>query len=180
VATSMNGWTAIRLAADPRLRTITVPGTKRTIRVARSAAPVFAAFLADWHRLMPARLKLSTGPLDGWNYRTSRMSTNLSNHSSGTAVDIRYDVLKADGKIHMTPAERAIVENLLDKYKTSDGRRCFGWGGNWKPPHADEMHVEAIQAWDAGAKGRNATPADFADVAKRLNIASDGTVRVAG
>jgi len=174
VATSMNGWTAIRLAADPRLRTITVPGTKRTIRVARSAAPVLAAFLADWHRLMPARLKLDTGPLDGWNYRTSRMSTNLSNHSSGSAVDIRYDVLKADNKQHMTPAERATLRAILSKYVTADGHHVLASGAFWGK--CDEMHTELSQGWDKanGAK-RTTTLKDVEQVIERLHIAPDGT-----
>ena len=44
MARSLNGWPAIRSANDPRLRTMRIPGTKRTVRLRRGAAPVFAAF----------------------------------------------------------------------------------------------------------------------------------------
>ena len=174
MANSLNGWSAIRFKADPRLRTIKIPGTSRSVTVARSAAPLFAAFLADWERLMPARLKLDPGPVDGWNYRPSRMTDGLSNHSSGSAVDVRYDVLKADGKVHMTAAEKKILDSILATYTTSDGSRVLDNGAWWKAPHVDEMHTELSQSWGRGAK-RNTTSADVADVIKRLRIKSDGT-----
>ena len=171
MTTSMNGWPAIRFSADPRLRTITIPGTKRSVRVARAAAPLFAAFLADWNRLMPARLKLNVGPVDGWNYRASRMSSNLSDHSSGTAVDVRYDILKADSKHHMTAGETEILKKILAQYVTSDGHHVLANGYVWKS--CDEMHTELSQGWDRGAK-RNTTAADVAQVIKRLKIDKNG------
>ena len=105
MAKSLNGWPVIMTALDPRLRTIKIPGTNRTVRVRRGVAPVFAAFLADWHTEMPKRLKLNEGPVDSWVFRKSRFVDKYSNHASGTAVDLRYDVLKADGKPHMSQSE---------------------------------------------------------------------------
>ena len=171
MATSLNGWTAIKYAVDPRLRTIKIPGTTRSVRVARSAAPLFAAFLRDWNREMPARLRLNPGPVDGWNYRPSRLSTGLSNHSSGTAVDCRYDVLKADNKHHMTAEETKTLKAILARYVTADGHHVLANGYAWKS--CDEMHTELSQSWDVGAK-RNTTPKDVAEVIKRLKIDKDG------
>lgn len=171
MATTLNGWTAIRLAADPRLRTITIPGTTRKVRVARAAAPLFAAFLADWQRLMPKRLSLVPGPVDGWNYRPSRFTTGLSNHASGTAVDARYDVLKADNQHHFTPAEVKILKGILAQYVTRDGHHVLANGYSWKK--CDEMHTELSQSWDVGAK-RNTTAKDVAEVIARLNIDKNG------
>lgn len=168
---SLNGWPAISSAADPRLRTIQIPGTKRTIRARRAVAPVLAAFLADWHKEMPERLKLNEGPVDGWVYRKSRFVDKFSNHASGTAVDLRYDVLKPDGKPHMSQTEKKILNNILERYKTADGHRIFANGEWWNSP--DGMHTELSQSWDRGAK-RNTTMEDVKEVQKRLGIDKNG------
>ena len=171
MAKSLNGWPAIRSANDPRLRTMKIPGTKRTVRLRRGVAPVFAAFLADWHKEMPARLKLNKGPVDSWVYREARYANGFSNHASGTAVDLRYDVLKPNGKPHMTQEEMAILDRILDRYKTADGHRIFANGEWWKK--ADGMHTELSQSWDRGAK-RNTTFKDVKEVQKRLKINKNG------
>jgi hypothetical protein len=171
MAKSLNGWPVIKTWADPRLRAIPIPGTKRTVRLNKSVAPVFAAFLADWHAEMPKRLHLNTGPVDGWNYRKSRFSTNYSNHASGTAVDLRYDVLRPDGKPHMNQTEKKILNKILDRYKTSDGHRIFANGEWWRKP--DGMHTELSQSWDRGAL-RNTTLKDVKEVQKLLGIDKDG------
>lgn len=174
MATSLNGWPAIKSANDPRLRAITIPGTKRVVRLRRGVAPVFAAFLADWHKEMPDRLKLNKGPVDSWVYREARYSDGFSNHASGTAVDLRYDVLKPDGKPHMTKEEMEILDRILNRYKTADGHRIFANGEWWKK--ADGMHTELSQGWDRGAK-RNTTLKDVKEVQKRLNIDNNGIRR---
>jgi hypothetical protein len=171
MAISLNGWTAIRFRADPRLRTIKVPGTKRSVTVARNAAPLFAAFLRDWNERMPDRLKLDKGPLDGWNYRPSRLEKGLSNHASGSAVDARYDVLKPDGKKHMTVAEKKILDGILAQYVTADGHRVLANGAWWKT--VDEMHTELSQGWDRGAK-RMTTSRDVVDCINYLKIDKNG------
>lgn len=172
MAVSLNKWTAIRSRLDPRLRTITIPGTTRKVTVARDAAPLFAAFLADWHKRMPERLKLDKGPVDGWVYRKSRLVEGLSNHSSGTAVDVRYDVLKPDGKPHMNAREKAILDKILGEYVTSDGHRVLA-NGEWWTKKVDGMHTELSQSWDRGAK-RTTTKTDVRSVIDRLGIDKDG------
>lgn len=177
MATSLNGWLVLKTSIDPRLRLISIPGTKRKVRFRREVAPVFAAFLADWHREMPERLNLNEGPLDGWTYRFSRYVKNYSNHASGTAVDARYDVLKADGKPHMTKKERQILDNILDRYKTYDGHRIFANGEWWR--NNDGMHTELSQSWDRGAK-RNTTMKDVLEVQKILGIDKNGNRKSVG
>ncbi len=121
---------------------------------------------------MPARLKLDTGPVDGWNYRPSRLEKGLSDHASGTAVDVRYDVLKPDGKAHMTAAEKKILDGILAQYVTNDGHRVLA-NGAWWAKVKDEMHTELSQGWDRGAK-RNTTEKDVANVIKHLKIDKNG------
>lgn len=171
MAKSLNGWPVIKRWADPRLRAIPIPGTKRTVRLNRSVAPVFASFLADWHAEMPKRLHLNTGPVDGWNFRKSRFSNNYSNHASGTAVDLRYDVLKPDGKPHMNQTEKKTLNKILDRYKTADGHRIFANGEWWNKP--DGMHTELSQSWDRGAL-RNTTLKDVKEVQRLLGIDKNG------
>ena len=173
--TSLNGWPVITPALAPlKLRTITVPGTKRTLRIAKPAAPLLAAFAADWNALMPARLKLDTGPIACWCYRQARAANGFSDHASGTALDLRWDVLKADNKQHMTAEERATLKAILSKYVTVDGHHVLASGAFWGK--CDEMHTELSQSWDKanGAK-RTTTLQDVQHVIERLHIAADGT-----
>jgi peptidoglycan hydrolase-like protein with peptidoglycan-binding domain len=138
--------------------------------------PLFLHFCAAWHAEMPARLKLDHGPVDGLEVRTSRVSANYSDHASGTACDLRYDILKADHQLHMTAEETAILRRILNRYTTADGHHVLANGYVWQVgAFADEMHTELSQAWDKknGAK-RNTTPADVAEVIKRLRIGLDG------
>jgi hypothetical protein len=174
MAKTLNGWTAIETVSDPNLRTIMIPGTRRTLKLNKDVAPLFASFFADWQREMPARMKLDPGPTDGWNYRKSRMTVGLSNHSSGTAVDVLYtSVLPADGKPHMTKEEKAILDRILSRYVTGDGHRVLANGEWWNPPHCDGMHTEISQKWDRGCR-RDTNVEDVREVIKRLNIDSDG------
>jgi len=171
MATSLNGWPVIKRWSDPRLRTIKIPGTDRTIRARRAVAPVLAAFLADWHAEMPKRLKLDKGPVDGYVYRKSRFVDRYSNHASGTATDVRYDVLKPDGKPHMNQTEKKTLNKILDRYKTIDGHRIFANGEWWSKP--DGMHTELSQSWDRGAL-RDTTFKDVKEVQKLLGIDKNG------
>ena len=168
---SLNGWSAIPSARSINLRTMTIPGTKRTIRLNRHVAPLFAAYLADWHEHMPTRLKLNKGPVDSWVYREARNASGFSNHASGTAVDLRYDILRPDGKRHMTDKEMEILDNILDQYKTNDGHRILANGEWWR--RADGMHTELSQDWDRGAK-RNTTLKDVQEVIQILQINNNG------
>lgn len=174
MAESLNGWTAIENSSDSNLKSITIPGTKRIIKVHKEAAPLFASFFADWQREMPDRMKLDPGPTDGWNYRKSRLVKKLSNHSSGTAVDVLYtSVLPADGKPHMTKQEKEILNNILSRYVTGDNHRVLANGEWWNPPNCDGMHTELSQKWDKGCL-RNTNVEDVREVIKRLNIDING------
>lgn len=172
---SLNGWPGIESSSAPDLATGAVPGTKQRVTMQRDVLPLFLAFLADWNRtVMPLDATGELGP-DGWSYRPARTGDGLSNHASGTAVDIRYDVLRADRRRHMTAAQVDAVHRLLAKYVDGDGRRVLGWGGDWSDANVDEMHVELAQSWAVGARGRRTVKADVFAVIKRLGIRPDGT-----
>lgn len=177
MVTSLNGWVGIP-TSGPALATAVVPGTTRTVTLARNVLPLFLAYLHDWHlTVMPLDGSPTYLGPDGWVYRVSRTGAGLSCHASGTAVDVRYDVLKADHQRHMTATQIAAVHRLLDKYSDATGRRVFGWGGDWTVgTYCDEMHTELAQSWAVGAQGRATVAVDVAQVIARLRIRPDGTV----
>lgn len=178
MSTSLNGWAGIPANGTGALARRVVPGTTRSVTLQKDVLPLFLAYLADWHRtVMPIDGSPTYLGPDGWEYRDARTGAGLSNHASGTAVDVRYDVLKADHRRHMNATQIAAVHALLDKYVDANGRRVFGWGGDWKiGVYCDEMHTELAQSWAAGAQGRNTTLADVNAVISRLGIRPDGTI----
>jgi hypothetical protein len=150
-----------------------VPGTKKKVTLQADVLPLFLALLADIHKTVVAiDTPGALGP-DGYELRDARMSSGISNHGSGTACDVRYDLMKADRKKHLTDAQTAACHKLLNKYVDSNGRRIFGWGGDWKA--IDEMHWEIAQSWAVGAHGRKTTMQDVKNVITRLKIQPDGT-----
>jgi len=175
--TTLGGWPGIETAQEQKVLVwIKVPGTVKKVQLRKEVAPVFAAFLAEVHKKV---IDLNKGPLDGWEFRQARTGAGLSQHAGAVASDMRYDVLKADHRRHMTQAQINAMHKLMDKYVTSSGKRVFGWGGDWQVgKFCDEMHLEAIQNWSPFSHGSNATIADFQNVQKRLGIRSDGTTSI--
>lgn len=166
MATTLNGWPAVP-RGDARLVTAELPALGRRITVAAEVLPIFRAALRDVHEHV---IDLTCGPLDGHEFRQARMAKSLSNHASGTAVDMRYDVWLADGKRHCTKDQIDAMHGILDRYRTPKGKRILGWGGDWKPGHVDEMHLEIGQAWQPGV-GSAVTRADVRAVVTRLRLA---------
>jgi hypothetical protein len=65
----------------------------------------------------------------------------------------------------------AILDNILNRYKTADGHRIFANGEWWN--REDGMHTELSQDWDRGAK-RNTTFKDVKEVQNILGINGNG------
>lgn len=130
---SMNGWPASPDPDDLDLVWITV--ATRTFRVKRVAAPLFEYAIRRWHREVSP---LTGGVMDEWSYayRVIRGSTTgmLSNHSSGTAVDLDATEFPM-GVRRMTRRQRWRVRRIV---KALGGQ--VRWGGEWGYP--DEMHLE--------------------------------------
>jgi len=130
---SSNGWTA---SADPNeigVKSYPVKGTKIKLRCAEKCAPLLVGFAEEFHELIEP---IDEGSLDDWGYcfRMVRGSlNNLSNHSSGTAIDLnatRHPL----GKGGTFPVEKIpMIQALTKKYGLI-------WGGNFK--RRDEMHWE--------------------------------------
>ena len=132
--TSYNGWTASKDQAEIGIKSYAIPGTQLKIRCAEAVAPLIVGFCTEFNELIEP---IDGGQLDDWGYafRMVRGSTdNLSNHASGTAIDInsRVHVL---GKRGTFPAEKVpMLRALAKKYG-------LFWGGDYMK-RADEQHFE--------------------------------------
>jgi hypothetical protein len=131
---SQNNWIASKDAAEIEIVSVPIEGTKIKVRCAKAVAPLIAAFCKDFHELIEP---IDEGQLDDWGYafRNVRGSNNkLSNHSSGTAVDLNATQHPL-GKRGTFPNEKVpMIRALAKKYGMI-------WGGDFRS-RADEMHFE--------------------------------------
>jgi hypothetical protein len=132
--TSPNGWPASEDRKAIGIQSFVVPGTKLKIACAKDVAPILVAFCKEFHELVEP---IDQGQLDDWGYafRMTRGSDKvLSNHSSGTAVDL--NALKHPlGKSNTFDKEQCnIITLLITKYG-------LAWGGHYKK-RKDEMHFD--------------------------------------
>jgi len=132
--TSPNGWPASEDRKAIGINSFAIPGTKLKIACAKDVAPILVAFCQDFNGWVEP---IDQGQLDDWGFafRMTRGSDKvLSNHSSGTAVDL--NALKHPlGKSNtFTKQQTNTIQLLIVKYGLS-------WGGNYKR-RKDEMHFE--------------------------------------
>jgi hypothetical protein len=132
--TSPNGWPASENRNAIGIASFTVPGTNIKLACASAVAPLLINFCSEFHQLVEP---INEGKLDDWGYafRMTRGSEKiLSNHSSGTAIDlnaIKHPLGKANT---FTREQSNIIKLLITKYG-------LAWGGNYKK-RKDEMHFE--------------------------------------
>lgn len=133
---TVSGWEALK-RNDPRL--VTYPVAGRNITTHRDYQQLFTDFLNAWNDdpvLGRGRLNIDTGvgPVDSYEYRKARVTTNRWSDHAGYAVDIRYDLLPPFVGQQMTDRETAAVRRLLERFPQ------LGWGGDYSEEYLDEMH----------------------------------------
>ena len=140
VGKSQNGWPASPSASAIDIVTVPLafkrsPNAKqKSIRVTRKAADALEEIALWWEKHIE--------PIEtiyGYNYREIRGtegSGTISNHGSGTAIDINAEKHPLGARGTIPPAK---VAQLVAK-STSLGLR---WGGLYRS-RADEMHLEVI------------------------------------
>jgi hypothetical protein len=131
---SHNGWKASKDPAEIDIKSYLVPGTKVKLRCASACAPLLIGFAAEFHKLIEP---IDEGALDDWGYafRPIRGQTEkLSNHSSGTAIDLNAPK-HALGLIGTFPPEKVPMIRALSK------KYGLKWGGDYQN-RKDEMHWE--------------------------------------
>jgi len=131
--TSYNGWPASKDQAEIGVKPFKVEGTSLKIRCAEKVAPLLIHFAKEFNELIEP---LEGGALDDWGYcyRDVRgVPGKLSNHSSGTAIDLNASKHPL-GKVGTFDAAKVpMIKALAKKYGLT-------WGGDWA--RKDEMHFE--------------------------------------
>ncbi|MFB6726798.1 M15 family metallopeptidase [Kribbella sp. NPDC056345] len=146
--TSQNGWSA----NDIRVTSVqTIPGTTRKVRLRTGDAGYLLTHFAAWFDKHVE--SIDSGQLDDWGYaeRPIKGGVQLSNHASGTALDLnalRHPLAKRGT---FTKAQYAAIRAQLKVY---EGALRHGID---YVKRADEMHVEI-----------NASAAKVAAVARKL------------
>lgn len=142
---SQNGWTAPGRSV---IVTMTVPGTSVKLPVrAGPAGQLLVAAAARWHREVEP---LVPGTCWGYADRTVRGSaTDLSNHASGTAIDLNapQHPLGTAPTANFAPTEIAAIRRIVAAYTP-----CLRWGGDYGNPafggvtgsRPDGMHLEIV------------------------------------
>lgn len=134
---SENGWEASADRNKIKIKSFTVPGTKRKLALNAECAPILLAFSAEFHTLVE---RIDDGQLDDWGYayRAVRGAQRLSNHASGTGIDLNAPRHPLGKSGTFTDAQEKIIRKLCSKY----GIR---WGGDYRT-RKDEMHFEIIES----------------------------------
>ena len=131
---SQNGWKASKNRDEIGIESFSIPGTNIKLACAKAVSPLLVGFAAEFHELIEP---IDEGTLDDWGYayRDVRGSTTtLSNHSSGTAIDLNATQHPL-GKVGTFPIEKVpMIRALAKKYGLI-------WGGDYRN-RKDEMHFE--------------------------------------
>jgi hypothetical protein len=131
---SQNGWPASKIRAEIGIESFPVPGTKIKLSCAKAVAPLLVGFAAEFHELIEP---IDEGGLDDWGYcfRMVRGRVNdLSNHSSGTAIDLNATKHRLGSFGTFAPEKVPMLKALAKKYSLT-------WGGDYRG-RKDEMHFE--------------------------------------
>jgi hypothetical protein len=132
--TSPNGWPSSEDRKALGIESFTVPGTKIKFACAKAVAPLLVNFAKEFNELVEP---IDQGQLDDWGYafRMTRGSDRvLSNHSSGTAIDLNAIKHPLGKSNTFNKDQRNIINLLITKYG-------LAWGGNYKK-RKDDMHFE--------------------------------------
>lgn len=151
---SQNGWPASKDPEEIQIVSKRVPGTGLKLRVAAPVAPLLIAFARDFHKEIE---RINEGQLDDWGYayRDIRGASTLSNHASGTAIDLNATQHPLGAENTFTDEQARTIRRLCRKY----GLR---WGGDYRN-RKDEMHFEIAM-----------NAAQVANLIRTLRLEKDG------
>ncbi|GAA4075799.1 M15 family metallopeptidase [Nocardioides kongjuensis] len=140
MSTSQNGYPALdgRVTGPlPRLRVWRIPGTGRHLALRDGSTGFLLVHLAMWFDRKVE--DIDAGVWDEWGYafRPVRGYVALSNHASGTAMDLnatQHPLGRADT---FSPAEEKLILSRVNGFYAG----CIRWGGEYRG-RPDEMHFE--------------------------------------
>lgn len=139
---SQNGWTVLTNTKDAHPWVI--PGAHRHIIMHKGAAGFVLAHFALWFHEKIEPLDKGVWDEWGWAVRNVRQSTDISNHASGTAVDLNATLhpLGTRGTFKSRKDYALIRARLVWMLGV------IRWGGDYAF-RADEMHFELNKGWKA-------------------------------
>jgi hypothetical protein len=132
--TSANGWPASQDQAAIGIKSYKVPGTNLKIRCAEKVAPLLVHFAAEFNELIEP---IDGGTFDDWSYAFRKVrgsDTVVSNHSSGTAIDLNASRHPLGQVGTFEPGKVPMLRALAHKWGLK-------WGGDYQS-RKDEMHFE--------------------------------------
>jgi hypothetical protein len=137
---SQNGW----IGNDRSLtENRNVPGTDVNLRVRKGPAGDLLIYVAEQFDKRVESIDTGRGAIDDWGYaeRPIRGGTELSNHASGTAIDLNATrhPLGASGTV--TAQQRTEIHKIL-----AESSWAVRWGGDYVG-RKDEMHFEINTDW---------------------------------
>lgn len=130
MAVSQNGWPAIASGTDPRL-SLTPWVTGRIL--AGSVCTVLSHVARRFHAEVESITVASSW---GWAYRPIAGSADISNHASGTAIDLNAPRHPLGASGTFTAAQVAAIRAILREVSPA-----VRWGGDYSG-RKDEMHFE--------------------------------------
>lgn len=136
-----------------------IPGTNVVVTLRKGDPGWLLTHFAAWFDTHVEDIDNARGHLDDWGYaeRNIRGSvTQLSNHASGTALDLNATRHPLGKRGTFTKAQTAAIRAELRNYQG-----CIRWGGDYSG-RPDEMHFEI-----------NASPAACTQVAHKLKQQED-------
>ena len=134
---SANGWNASANPDEIDIEHFPIKGTDLRIRCNKLAGVILQAFTNEFNEKVEP---VEGGTFDDWSYAYRPIRgkvVGLSNHSSGTALDLNATKHPLNRKGTFKPAQVKIINELCQKYQ-------LRWGGSYKS-RPDEMHFEVIK-----------------------------------
>ena len=118
---SDNGWPASQDPLVIGIKSYQVKGTTIKLRCAEKVAPLLTGFAAEFHATIEP---IDEGTLDSWGYAFRMVrgrEDRLSNHSSGTAIDLNANAHPLGAENTFTPEKTKLVLELAAKYGLKSG-----------------------------------------------------------
>lgn len=137
-AISQNGWPALEQAGKP-LRSYAIPGVKEHIALRDGCAGFMLIMLATWFNTDVEKIDGKVLDDWGWNFRPIAGSNDISNHASGTAMDLNATKHPQGKRGTFTAKQHKEIEAHLKHLNGDHG--VIRWGGNYTKT-VDEMHWE--------------------------------------
>lgn len=135
MAASANGWVANQIG---RTESLLVPGTTVKLRVRKDAPGLLLLEVASAFDRLVEDIDNGRGELDDWGYaeRPIRGGSALSNHASGTAIDLNAPKHPLGVSGTFSPQQATRIREIMAVTES-----VVRWGGDYTG-RKDEMHFE--------------------------------------